>query len=136
MNRLTHTLLSGASFVALVFGSGTTPAQAAACATATGPGAYTNAANCDYIIITGDITGDVTNNGDVDGPPFLGPLINTPFGAHTGLFGIVNTNVGVTIAVSISNNGTISIINTGTIGFSDVVVGIGNVGADVDGIVN
>src|SRR5688500_2751939 len=108
MNRLTHTLLSGASFVSLVFVSGASPAQAAPCATATGPGAYTNAANCDYIIITGDITGDVTNNGLVDGPPVLGPLIFTPFGTHTGLFGIVNTNTGVTVAGSVVNNGTIS----------------------------
>ena len=124
MNKLTCTLLSGASVVALVF-AGDMGGMSARAATAPGPGAYsTGGTDVDYIIITGDLTGTngvtVTNGDQVNGPAFDGPNINTPFGGtYNGLFGIVNAATtggpatGVTVGGAIINNGTIIISETG-----------------------
>lgn len=129
-------LLSGASLMALVSGTGT-PAEAAACTAASGGASdYSNAATCDYILITGDYTNgaDVINDGFVGGGPlYPGPTIDSLFGLHGGLFGIVNTNTTVTIEGALINNGTISVINTGDISATDIVIGIGNAGAEIGG---
>ncbi len=129
-------LLSGASLMALVIGTGT-HAEAAACTAASGGTSdYSNDATCDYILITGDYTNgaDVINNGVVGGGPlFAGTTVDSLFGLHGGLFGIVNTNTTVTIEGALINDGTISVINTGDISTTDIVIGIGNVVAEIGG---
>ena len=83
MNRLTCTLLSGASIVALMFGGELAKGISARAATAPGPGSFsTGGTDADYIIITGDHSGSVTvTAGDeVNGPAFDGPGFNSPFG--------------------------------------------------------
>ena len=147
MGKLTRTLLSSASFFALIIGGQISPAQAAACIAPGDPGNFNTAGDCDYIVINGDYGGDVVvDAGDsVTGPPFAGPTVFTPFGTHfaglptqtqNGLFGIVNATTGITVSGSIINNGAVAASNTGDLTISDVVVGIGNVGMDVAGIVN
>ena len=82
-------LLSGASLLALVIGTGT-PAKAAACTAASGGTSdYSNDATCDYILITGDYTNgaDVINNGVVGGGPlFAGTTVDSLFGLHARPF--------------------------------------------------
>ena len=147
MGNLTRTLLSSASFIALIIGGQIAPAQAAACIAPGSLGNFNTAGDCDYIVINGDYGGDVVvDAGDsVTGPPFAGPSVFVPFGTHfattptltqNGLFGIVNANTGITVDGSIINNGAIAVSNTGDLGISDVVIGIGNAGMDVAGIVN
>src|SRR6185503_14606429 len=94
MNRLTCTLLSGASIFALAFGGDIGKGISARAATAPGPGSYATTGDEDYIIITGDHSGSVTvSTGDTVGAsPFDGPLVVTPFGTLDGLFGIVNAS--------------------------------------------
>ena len=67
------------------------------------------------------------------GPLFAGTTVDSLFGLHGGLFGIVNTNTTVTIEGALVNNGTVSVINTGDISATDIVIGIGNVVAEIGG---
>ena len=142
MNRLTCTLLSGASLFALYLGGGTTAVQAAACTEATGSASnYTNAAACDYIIISGDYTNgaSVINDGTVDGPP-VAPLdvatitFGLPFGPAVGQFGMVVEASTVEIEGALINNGAIAFtVSGGGLTSGDVIVGIGNNGGVIGG---
>jgi hypothetical protein len=144
---------------ALYIGGGTSTAVLAAACNAPGSGTtYNTPGNCDYIIISGDYTGSADVVVDVadtiTGPPFDGPTVLLPFGTHfqtnavtpiiaggtpsithNGFFGIVNATTGITIAGSVTNNGVINVSNGTTIDLaaSDVVIGIGGVGMDIDG---
>ena len=143
MNRLTCTLLSGASIVALMFGGDLAKGIGAKAAPANADGTtagFATTGNVDYLIITGDYESGqdvVVSTGDtVTGPPFASaiPLDDLPFGGPAlGQFGVVVTAATITVDGSIINNGAISFaVDTGLTA-NDVVVGIGNNGGVING---
>ena len=146
MNRLTCTLLSGASIVALMFGGDLAKGISAKAAPADADGTtsgFATTGDVDYLIITGDYESGqdvVVSTGDtVTGPPFASaiPLDDLPFGGPAlGLFGVVVTTATVTIDGSLINNGDIAFSVTGSgLTANDVVVGIGNNGGVINGAI-
>jgi hypothetical protein len=143
MNRLTCTLLSGASIVALMFGGDLAKGISAKAASVPAGAGFATTGDEDFIIISGNQTDDVVvSAGDtVTGPPAapadITATLALPFAPGvTGQFGFVNDGFSVDGQMIVNGAVQLSITGTGLDG-GDAIVGLANVsGTVVGGMVN